>query len=348
MSDAIPHSRPTLPVGPEWEQVTSRLVPGWIADGPCVAAFEAAAAEWLGCPGGVAVASGSVALQLVLSALGAGPGREVLIPAYCCAALLNAVALTGAVPVLVDAEPGGFQICPTDTSRRITPRTAAVVVAHLFGEPVPMQPFLDLGVPVVEDCAQSLGAREGSEFTGARGHAAITSFYATKVITTGHGGLATGRDPELPAGVRDRVEYDNREEWEPRLSCRISELQAAHGLWQLERLPAWLVRRRALATFYDECLRGAGRPIPHRQAAGAIFYRYVVRVPDADRALQELAARGIGARRPVFRPLHRYFPDLAGAYPHADAADREIVSLPLYPGLTEGEATRVMTAFLAL
>src|SRR5690349_10020793 len=118
MHPSIPHSKPTLPSSDEWSDITTRLAPGWIANGPCVEAFAGEAAGWLGGAGGVAVNSGTSALHLALLAVGVQPGAEVLVPAYCCAALLNAVHLAGAQPVLVDAEPGGFNICPEDARRR--------------------------------------------------------------------------------------------------------------------------------------------------------------------------------------------------------------------------------------
>src|SRR5712692_660765 len=122
MHPSIPHSKPTLPSRKEWSEITARLAPGWIADGPCVEAFARQAAGWLGGVGGVAVNSGTSALHLALLAVGVRPGSEVLIPAYCCAALLNAVDLAGAIPVLVDAEPGGFNLCAEDARRRLTAR----------------------------------------------------------------------------------------------------------------------------------------------------------------------------------------------------------------------------------
>jgi dTDP-4-amino-4,6-dideoxygalactose transaminase len=333
-----------------------------VANGPCVEAFEAKAARWLGGTGGVAVNSGTSALHLALLAVGAGPGTEVLLPAYCCAALLNAVHLAGATPVLVDSVPGGFNLCPEDARHRVSDRTAAVVVAHLFGHPAPLEPFLELGIPVVEDCAQSLGATEGGSLTGSRGAVAICSFYATKVITTGQGGLVSTGDADRLALLRDLVDYDNREEWRPRFSYGISEMQAALGLWQLERLPEWLRRRRALAAFFDAELSSApGRPGDPPGGAGRgpaspapppslepIHFRYPVRVPDADTALAALQERGIGAKRPVHRPLHHYFPPLAREYPHAEAAHNQLVSLPLYPALTDTEARGVVRRFQEL
>jgi perosamine synthetase len=338
MHPRIPHSKPVLPSHEEWSEIAARLAPGWIADGPCAETFAKEAARWLGGIGGVAVNSGTSALHLALLAVGVQPGSEVLVPAYGCAALLNAVQLAGAVPALVDTEPGGFNICPEDARRRLTPRTAAVVVAHLFGHPAPLAPFLDLGVPVVEDCAQSLGAMAAEAPTGSHGAMAIGSFYATKVITTGQGGLVSSASAAALAAVRDWVEYDNREDWCPRFNYKMTEIQAVLGLWQLDRLASFLARRRAIARYYDERL--ALTPAPSTPP-GAICYRYVLRVEDAETVIRELQTLGVDAKRPVYRPLHHY---LGGDYPRAQAAHQESVSLPLYPALTDSEVEAVVEA----
>jgi perosamine synthetase len=322
----IPHSRPTLPEGDGWREVTDLLAPGWAADGPCLAAFEAEAAAWFGCGHGVAVNSGTSALFLALRALEVGPGHEVLVPAYCCAALLNAVAQTGATPVLVDTEPGGPNLCPADAQRRRTSRTAAVVVAHMFGLPADVAAFEALGVPIVEDCAQSLGARTDAGLTGSRGRIAIGSFYATKVITTGQGGLAATSDAELAGRLRDLLHYDNRDEWRPTGNFGLGELAAALGRRQLARLPDFLKRRAAIADYYGEVLGSPSRP------PGAIAYRFVAQAADAEAAIAALRAAGVDAKRPVYRPLHHY---LGGLYPGAEAAHRRNVSLPIYPSLSD-------------
>jgi perosamine synthetase len=334
----IPHSKPVLPTREQWSEITARLAPGWIAGGPCVEAFATEAARWLGGSGGVAVNSGTSALHLALLAVGARPGSEVLVPAYCCAALLNAVQFVGGVPVLVDTEPGGANLCPEDARRRQTPRTAAVVVAHLFGQPSPLAPFLDLGIPVIEDCAQSLGAMGEGAPTGSRGAITIGSFYATKVITTGHGGAVSSSCSHYLSIVRDRVEYDNREDWRPRFNYQMTEIQAALGLWQLDRLPSFLARRRAIAGYFDERLALA--PVSSVPPSG-VCYRYVIRVGEAETVIRELQARGVDAKRPVYRPLHHY---LGGDYPGAQTAHEQSVSLPLYPALTDAEVERIVDA----
>jgi len=276
--------------------------------------------------------------------VGLEPGDEVLVPAYCCAALLNAVTLAGGKPVLVDSERGGFNLCPEDAARRRTPRAKAVVVAHMFGHQAPVAPFRALGLPVVEDCAQSLGAREGEHRSGGQGDVAIGSFYATKVITTGHGGVAATSRPELLERLHDLTEYDNREDWRPRVNYGMGEIQAALGLWQLERLPRFVARRQALGEYYDARF-GAVLPCHAAAPEGAIRYRYMLRVRDADTVFAALQARGIDAKRPVYRPLHHY---LGGEYPHAQAAHEQIVSLPIYPTLSDAEAERVADGVLSL
>lgn len=332
--ERIPHSRPTLPTGEEWTEVTGRLAPGWAADGPCTEEFAAQAAGRLNCKFGAAVNSGTSALHLALLAVGVRPGLEVMVPAYCCAALLNAVALAGAAPVLVDCVSGGHNACPEDAARKLTPRTAAIVVAHMFGTPAPLDGFLALGPPVIEDCAQSIGAE-----CGGRGRMAIGSFYATKVITTGHGGLVATSDSELAERVRDLTHYDNRDDWRPRFNYGVGETAAALGLWQLDRLDAFLARRAQLRSYYNQALGIPG------EAPGSIAYRYVVRVPDAAAAIQALEALGIDAKRPVYAPLHHY---LSGEAPQAQAAHDEIVSLPIYPLLADREAAWIAEAAAAL
>lgn len=332
--ERIPHSRPTLPTTEEWAEVTGRLAPGWAADGPCTEQFAGKAAARLNCKFGTVVNSGTSALHLALLAVGVRPGQEVMVPAYCCAALLNAVALVGATPILVDCAPGGYNACPDDAARKLTSRTAAIVVAHMFGTPAPLDGFLALGPPVIEDCAQSIGAD-----CGGRGRLAVGSFYATKVITTGHGGLVATSDPELAERVRDLTHYDNREEWRPRFNYGLGETAAALGLWQLERLDSFLATRSEIRFHYNQALGipdGGGESIP---------YRYVLRVPNATAAIQALDAAGIDAKRPVYSPLHHY---LGGDAPYAQAAHEQTVSIPIYPLLSEEETTRVARAAAGL
>lgn len=330
-----------MPTPAEWGEVVSNLAPGWAADGPRVHDFQLEAARWFGAERGIAVNSGSMALQLALLAAGVRSGSLVAVPAYCCAALLNSISAAGAQPFIVDSLPGGYHLDLEDLERRWDSRIASIVVVHLFGDPMNLQPFRRFGVPLIEDCAQSVGAKLHGRFTGAEGDLSIGSFYATKVFTTGQGGIVTSLQPALADAVLDLTEYDNRDDWQPRFSVGMSELQAALGLWQLARLPDFLARRRAIADYYSgQAVAELGLAPANQRIEGAepIFFRYVLRARHADEAFQRLRALGVDAKRPVYRPLHHY---LGGDYPHAQAAHDQIVSLPIYPTLTDAEVERV-------
>src|SRR5512143_1781945 len=186
----IPHSRPTLDEE-EARAAAAVVASGHVAEGPAVAAFEQELAALIGVPHAVAARSGTAALHLVLAAMGIGPGDEVIIPSFVCAALLHAIKYTGAVPVLADIDPATLNLDPRDVEQRLSPRTRAVILVHLFGLAADLPRFLGLGVPIIEDCAHCIGGIHGTRRLGAFGQAAVFSFYATKVIATGAGGMVT-------------------------------------------------------------------------------------------------------------------------------------------------------------
>lgn len=339
----IPHSRPTL--GEEDRQAIAEVVAsGFIAQGEKVAAFEREVAAMVGVAGGVATSSGTAALVLALRTLGVGGGDEVLIPTYVCTALLHAVRTVGASPRLVDADPASFNMDPDAAQRARSPRAKALVVVHSFGLPAELDALRGLGLPVVEDAVQALGAAYRDRPVGSLGDVAVLSFYATKLITTGEGGMLLSNDARVLATGRDLREYDQKEDDRPRFNYKMTDLQGALGLAQLKRLPRFLHRRRALAARYGVALAGLPVALPPAPAdRTAAHYRYVVR-PSRPAApyLGALEARGVLARRPVFRCLHRYL-GLDG-FPGADEAWDRAVSLPLYPSLTDAEAERVVSA----
>lgn len=340
--DLIPHSRPLLP--DDFREVTSRLTPGWVADGPCTEAFERRAAAALGWEQGVATNSGTSALHLALLGLGVGAGDEVVIPAYVCVAVLNAVVMTGATPVAADSEPGGFNICPKSVEVRLTRRTKAIVAAHLFGERARMEELVGLGPPVVEDCAQSFGAVQDGQPVGSTGAVAVASFYATKVITTGVGGLVAG-PPELHARILDRREYDKRDDWQLRFSYKMDELSAALGLWQLDELPEMIARRGLIARQYEE--KWSKLPVRQRSIKDRpLIYRYTIRGDQlVGPLLARLMERGIGASRPVNAPLSRI---TGNPCPEAEKVFAETCSIPIYPSLSDPEVDQVTDAVLAI
>lgn len=338
----IAHSRPSI-TDEDVERVARVVRSGQLAQGPEVAALERELAARLGVEDAAAVASGTAALELALGALGVGAGDEVLIPTYVCDALYHAVRRTGAAPVLVDADPATRSLSAKDALARRTPRTRAVIVPHAFGLAVDLEAFQALEVPVIEDCAQALGATaETGRPAGGGGALAVCSFYATKMIAAGEGGAVAG-PAALVARVRDTRDYDGRAGLAPRGNAKLTDMAAALARGQLARLDAFVARRRALAARYRARLAGAPLRLPADPGARHVYHRFVVGL-DGDPAAvaAALAARGVTARRPVFRPAHTALG--LGGYPEADRLWAESLSIPCYPALTDDEAERVAQA----
>ncbi len=339
----IPHSRPH--VSDDDAEAVARVVRGGqLAQGPEVLAFEREVAQRVGVPAAAAVSSGTAALELALRALDVGPGADVVVPSYACDALHHAVTRCGARPVLADADPATLTMSAIDAKRRLSPRTRALIVPHAFGLAIDLGPFEGLGVPIVEDCAQALGARVGARAAGAQGRLAVCSFYATKLVAAGEGGMVLG-PADLVARARDARDYDEREDLLPRSNAKLTDMQAALGRSQLRRLDAFIARRRAIAAEYRRRLA----PLPCRPPADAgdahVYHRFVVEVDrDVPSVLEALQDRGVTARRPVFRPLHRAL-GLPG-YAESERLWRTCVSVPCYPALTDAEVETVAAALV--
>lgn len=333
----ISHSRPTVEAD-DVAAVGRVLSSRDLAQGREVQAFEAEMAAYLGLPGGVATSSGTAALHLALLALRVGPGTEVLVPSYTCVAVLHAVHMTGAQPRIVDSEPYGVNMWAHDAARHVTPAARAVILPHMFGQVAAVEAIRELGVPIIEDCAQALGARRQGKPVGTMGDLTILSFYATKMITTGEGGMVLSRRADVLADVRDRRDYDARHDYRLRFNYKMSDLQAALGRSQLRKLDRFLHRRRVLTRHYYGALDGvAPAYTPPDDESGC--YRYVIRVSDVDGFITAMRENGVECKRPVFRPLHALMN--GSVCPHAEQVFRCAVSLPLYPSLSDDVAAAI-------
>lgn len=341
-SVGIPHSRPTLGSA-ESEAVLRVLDSGQLAQGPRVLDLETAVAQRLERRDGVACSSGTAALGLALAALGVGPGDDVVLSAFACSALADGVRFAGGRAVLADIG-DDLVLDPRAALRRITVRTRAVVVVHPFGYPADLEPFLAWGMPVIEDCAQALGAERADRPAGARGTAAVCSLYATKMIAAGEGGMLVADSAAILAVARQL--RTGGEATPGSFNHRLSDLHAAVALAQLGRLDEFVARRRRIADRYDDAFAGTTLQTPPRdKGVRHCFARYVVRAPDAAAFIAVLAAHGVEARHPVGDPL--LLRSRRGSYPHSERAFSECVSLPLYPALGEGEIEQVIEAVLA-
>jgi perosamine synthetase len=334
----IPSARPYLDAADN-QAIQKVLASGAIADGDEIACFESEIAGFVGCKGGVAVSSGFAALHLCLVALNIGAGDEVIVPCIStCPAIRNAVLAVGAKPVFADTNELDFNLCFDSVSKRISSNTRAIIAPHHTGIPSEMHALNTLGVPVIEDCAQALGASLGDRPVGSVGLAAVFSFYATKMITTVDGGMVTSRSADFLERVRDLRYYRAKADRLLRYNYKLQNLHAALGRTQLVKLPYFLERRRVIAGRYLELLESLGYPQSlslHHQVRGAVYYRVGLRVPTA---LREKSMGELRKRHIPFGTEVEFLTDKEPAqYPNACRLSEEILTFPTYPALTDGE-----------
>ena len=323
--------------------------------GPEGQALEDELAARCGARYGVGVGSGTDALRLALTALGVGPGDEVVTPAFSFVASASTIVMTGATPVFVDIEPATLAIDPDALERALTPRTRAVIVVHLYGHPAPIDRVLALarahGVAVVEDTAQAIGATWDGRPVGGGGDVACLSFYPTKNLgACGDGGMVlTSRDD-----VAERVRL-LRDHGAPRkymhvqlgYSSRLDELQAALLRVKLSHLPAWTEARRRLARRYSEGLSGLDLALPvERPPARHVYHQFIVKTPKRDALAAALAELGVGTavHYPTMLPSQPLFsrPGAERDFAHSARASAEVLGLPCFPELTDAEADTVV------
>ncbi len=375
----LPFHRPSIGQE-EIDAVVDTLRSGWLTMGPKTRAFEEALAAAVEAPFGIAVSSATAGLHLGLDALGIGPGDEVLVPTLTFTSTAATVIHVGAQPRLVDCEPDTLNISVADAARKWTARTKAIIPVHFAGHPCDMDGVLALarqhGVPVMEDAAHALAARYRGRLVGALGDLTVFSFYATKNLTTGEGGMITTADATLAERLRSRRLHGmTRDAWKryskdgswrydvayPGFKYNMTDMNAALGLVQLRRLPAMQAARQRIAAQYRAALAGVEAiELPSSRAeVDHAWHLFVIRVRreqlriDRDAVISELSAAGIGTSV-HFIPLHEHshyrerLRVRAEEVPHADAEWRRIISLPLFPGMTDNDVDRVATTLRAI
>jgi dTDP-4-amino-4,6-dideoxygalactose transaminase len=346
---AIPHSRPDLSPA-ALAAAAAVLQSGQLAQGEHARRLERRWCELTGMAEAAAVGSGLAALRLALLALDVGSGDEVIVPAYSCVALLNAPLSLGATPVLADVLEDDWTLDVGDVSRRVTPRTRAIVAVDLFGMPSRIAELDSLGLPIVEDCAHGIGGRTSAGVFGGGSAASISSFYATKMIGVGEGGIVAVREPRMIERVREARDYGDRLPDGRNLNDKLTEVEAVLALEQLDRLDEILGLRARLAARYAELLTEhcAGLLVLPAAPAERIWYRYVVRLADRDAAgvCAHMAEHEIHVEQPVWDL--RGWDAWSGDLPVTSRAFDRVVSLPLYPGLSEQEQERVVSTLKAV
>lgn len=351
----IPAAQPIIG-DDERAAVDAVLQSGMIAQGPQVAAFEQEFSALVDGRECVAVNSGTSALHLSLLAMGIGPGHEVIVPSFTFAATANSVAVTGATPVFVDIDPDTFCMDPDAIVPAITSRTRAIMPVHLYGHPAAMPQIMDIAqeyeLQVLEDAAQAHAAGLEGRPVGAWGDAAAFSFYPTKNMTSGEGGMVVTSDPELARMIRllrnQGMEQRYRNEVAG-LNNRMTDIHAAIGRVQLGKLAGWTKQRQDNAAFLDGALSGVVTPVV---APGAehVYHQYTIRVDgDRDAFVAALADRGVGSGVYYPIPVHR-LPTFALSVdlPRTEAAAGQVISLPVHPSLTAADLQTVADAVNAV
>ena len=352
----IPAARPEI--GEDERAAVDRVLrSGILAQGPEVAAFESEFSELVDGRHSIAVNSGTSALHLAFLAAGIKPGDEVIVPSFSFAATANAVSLVGATPVFVDIELDHFAIDVAAVEAAITPRTTAIMPVHLYGHPADMVGLTALAekhdLLLFEDAAQAHAASVEGKPVGAWSEAASFSFYPTKNMTSGEGGMITTSSDEVNRLARMLRNQGMERRYENELigfNTRMTDIHAAIGRVQLRKLGAWTEARQRNAAYFNEHLDGVITP-PTAANAVHVYHQYTIRVVDHDRDAfaNELANRGVSSGVYYPTPIHRlpsFGLDLD--LPNTELAAQQVLSLPVYPSLTDAERESIVEAVNAV
>jgi perosamine synthetase len=349
----IPVAKPQL--GEEEKAaVMAVLDSGMLAQGKRVAEFETRFAELCGVKHAVAAASGTASLWLALLAHGIGAGDEVITTPFSFIASSNCILYVGAQPVFVDIEPDTCLIDAAAIEAKITGRTRAILPVHLYGQPCDMAAIMEIAgrhnLVVIEDACQAHGATFEGQSVGSFGTGCF-SFYPTKNMTTGEGGIVTTNDEALAERLRLLRNHGQSQRYRHDIlgyHFRTTDIQAAIGLVQLDKLPAWNEQRVANAGYLSERLRGVGVPTvrPNRRH---VFHQYTIRIPGDRQAFQDhLREQGIGTAIHYPRPIHHQPVYASLGYddvlPQAEAVAQQVLSLPIHPALSQSDLERVVAA----
>lgn len=348
----IPIARPLIGDA-EITAVTDVLRSGQLAQGSIVDAFERRFAELCNVPYAIATTSGTTALHVALLAHGIGPGDEVITPSFSFIASANTVLYTGARPVFADLDPATLTIDPADVERKITPRTKAIMPVHLYGNPALLDQLAEIAashdLALIEDACQAHGARFDDQPVGSFGTGCF-SFYPTKNVTSGEGGMITTSDPEIDRLARLIRAHGMPQRYVHEMlgyNFRLSNLHAAVGLCQLDHFEEWTSRRQQNAAKLIELLSGTGIGVQATTAGAThVYHQFTVRIPEGrDRVASYLREHGVGCEVYYPIPIHqqKVYLDLgyADSLPVTEQAALEVLSLPVHPSITDDELATI-------
>jgi len=351
----ISHNKPFLD-RKEIEAVTKVLQSRWLISGPEVAKLENNLKNLIKAEYALAVNNGTSALHLSLITLGVKPKDEVILPTYTCSALLNAVYYIGAVPILVDIEGEGFNMDPAQVRKKLNKNTKAIIVPHTFGLPAKIDEIKNVSkVKVIEDCAIALGSSYRGKPLGAYGDISIFSFYVTKMIATGQGGAITTNNRKYYEEVKDLLANDQSREYKVRYNYHLTDIAAAIGNIQLNKLESFVEKRKHIADSYVGVLKRKKniQYFPNEKSNNFNHYRFIMKFSSKkqrDELWIGLRKMGITSIIPItsFQLLHRYLKLDRKDFPNAEEATKTTLSLPMYPALIKEEVNRITAALDSL
>ncbi len=346
--EIIPHSTPYFDEN-DINAVNETIMSGIIAPGKKTIEFEGKLADYLGVKDCFVTNSGTSSMHLALLALGLKKNDKVLMPSLVCYAVLDAINYIGLTPVFVDVEPGEYNIGVKEIQKKLHFNPKAIIVPHLYGKVVDIESVVNLGIPVIEDCCQSLGGELNGRKSGSIGTISIFSFYATKVIATGTGGAVASNSPALMEKVKEIGTNYYKNDYKIRYNYRMSDLQASLGVSQLSKIDFFLKKRNEIAGLYNKCFQSLNITQPLIISDFShIFYRYMVRVENnRDDYIRLMKKSGIICEKPDF-PLHRYLNLNAKEYPNTEDVYNSTISIPIYPFLNDLEINHIKNNFSLL
>ncbi len=322
------------------------LKSAYLAQGKQVELFEKDVAKFIGCKYAMASSSGTAALHLALLALELKEGEEIIIPNYVCRSVLNAVQYVRAVPVLCDVDKRTFNITIDSIKRKITGKTKAIIVAHMFGIPAALSEIKKFGIPIIEDCAQSIGAEYKGKKVGSIGDVSIFSFEGTKMITTGEGGMVLTNSKRIFARLKAFKEPYSKLVM-PKYTYRLSDIQAAVGCVQIKRLPGFIRRREQIAGQYMQAFSNDERVhlpfIP--KGVRHSFHRFILTLKEGnlDNCLRLCQEQGVMVKRAI-KPyvLNQYLNVPDKFFPNTQYIMQHCASVPIYPALKNRDVKKVI------
>ncbi len=337
----IYHNKPTFSEK-EMHAVEKVIFSGQIAQGSEVKKLELLLSNFINKKYCAAVSSGTMAISLSLLALKINHKHEVIIPSYTCSSIYHAVKFTGALPVFADIEKSSCNMDPLDIKSKITPKTRAIIFPHMFGQPGKIIEVIKLGIPVIEDIAQSIGAEINHQPTGFFGDIAVTSFYATKMIGAGEGGAVLSNSNKIITKIKDLRSNDECSDLFLRYNAKMTDITASIAIEQLSKIQSLINKRKTIYNLYHNTFQ---RNIDIPEINSDIhpnYYRCIISNHESDiiKLINFAKKQGIQLRRPVYKPLHLY--SKTKGYSNTENAWKRHISIPIYPSLKTSEIDTII------